>query len=140
MPFISMLGNGGILWIIIGLVLAIDPKHRKMAWVLFLALGIEFLLCNVLLKNLFAMPRPCDLNPSVALLIPKPQDYSFPSGHTASSFAAVTVLYLMGVKRWYWALVLAGLIAFSRMYLDVHFPIDILGGDLCRYFVWFSGL
>ncbi len=140
MRFISMLGNGGILWIIIGLVLAIDPKHRKMAWVLFLALGIEFLLCNVLLKNLFAMPRPCDLNPSVALLIPKPQDYSFPSGHTASSFAAVTVLYLMGVKRWYWALVLAGLIAFSRMYLDVHFPIDILGGDLCRYFVWFSGL
>ena len=90
----------------------------------------RFLLCNVLLKNLFAMPRPCDLNPSVALLIPKPQDYSFPSGHTASSFAAVTVLYLMGVKRWYWALVPAGLIAFSRMYLDVHFPIDILGGSL----------
>lgn len=146
MPFISMLGNGGILWIIIGLVLAIDPKHRKMAWVLFLALGIEFLLCNVLLKNLFAMPRPCDLNPSVALLIPKPQDYSFPSGHTASSFAAVTVLYLMGVKRWYWALVPAGLIAFSRMYLDVHFPIDILGGIfvgiLCGFLVckinWFQ--
>lgn len=146
MRFISMLGNGGILWIIIGLVLAIDPKHRKMAWVLFLALGIEFLLCNVLLKNLFAMPRPCDLNPSVALLIPKPQDYSFPSGHTASSFAAVTVLYLMGVKRWYWALVPAGLIAFSRMYLDVHFPIDILGGIfvgiLCGFLVckinWFQ--
>ena len=119
--------------------LAIDPKHRKMAWVLFLALRIEFLLCNVLLKNLFAMPRPCDLNPSVALLFPKPQDYSFPSGHTASSFAAVTVLYLMGVKRWYWALVPAGLIAFSRMYLDVHFPIDILGGIfvgiLCGFLV-----
>ena len=146
MRFISILGNGGILWIIIRLGLAIDPKHRKMAWVLFLALGIEFLLCNVLLKNLFAMPRPCDLNPSVTLLIPKPQDYSFPSGHTASSFAAVTVLYLMGVKRWYCALVPAGLIAFSRMYLDVHFPIDILGGIfvgiLCGFLVckinWFQ--
>ena len=60
----------------------------------------------------------------------KPTDYSFPSGHTAASFAAVTALFFAKEKYRYPALVLAVLIAFSRLYLYVHYPTDILGGIL----------
>ena len=65
----------------------------------------------------------------VQLLVAKPRDYSFPSGHTAASFASVTALYLAGEKKmWKAALVLAVLIALSRLYLYVHYPTDIIGG------------
>lgn len=73
--------------------------------------------------------RPFDVNTAVQLLVAKPRDYSFPSGHTAASFASVTALYLAGEKKmWKAALVLAVLIALSRLYLYVHYPTDIIGG------------
>lgn len=128
MPFVTKLGNQGMLWIFIGMVLLVKKNHRKVAILLFLALLIEVLICNVYLKNAIASFRPCDLNTSVQLLIAKPEDYSFPSGHTGASFAAVTALYLGKEKLWYIALIPAVFIAFSRLYLYVHFPIDILGG------------
>ena len=64
------------------------------------------------------------------LLIPNPTDFSFPSGHTAASFAAVAALYYFRCRYWYLAGTLAVLIAFSRLYLYVHFPTDILAGAL----------
>lgn len=127
-PWITRLGNGGILWVAIGLLLLIPQKHRRTGVLVLAALAIEYLLCNVWLKNAVAAPRPCDLNQSVQLLIARPGDYSFPSGHTGASFAAVTALRLGREKYWYLALIPALLIAFSRMYLYVHFPSDILGG------------
>lgn len=82
-------------------------------------------------ENLVRRIRPCDINDAIRLLIPYPSDYSFPSGHTAVSFAAVSALYFAGEKYlWKAALVLAAFIAFSRMYLYVHYPTDILGGAL----------
>lgn len=75
-----------------------------------------------------ARVRPCDLNPAVQLLIARPSDFSFPSGHTAAAFTSVFSLYRENNRLWKPVLVLAAVIAFSRMYLYVHFPTDVLGG------------
>lgn len=128
-PLISSLGNAGIIWIALTLVLLVIPKTRRSGLIMALALIADLILCNGILKNLVARTRPYDVNTAVNLLIEKPVDYSFPSGHTAASFAAVTALYLAGEKKlWKPALVLSILIAFTRMYLYVHYPTDILGG------------
>ena len=128
-PFITRLGNAGIIWIILTLVLLLIPKTRKTGVIMTAALLVDLVLCNLLLKNLVARTRPFDVNTAVQLLVAKPRDYSFPSGHTAASFASVTALYLAGEKKmWKAALVLAVLIALSRLYLYVHYPTDIIGG------------
>ena len=128
-PLISGLGNAGIIWIALTLVLLVIPKTRRSGLIMALALIADLILCNGILKNLVARTRPYDVNTAVNRLIEKPVDYSFPSGHTAASFAAVTALYLAGEKKlWKPALVLSILIAFTRMYLYVHYPTDILGG------------
>ena len=131
MVFITSLGNAGIIWIVMTIVFLLIPKMRKTGAVMTAALIIDLLLCNVILKNLVARTRPYDVNTGVQLLVSRLHDYSFPSGHTAASFTAVVALSFAGEKRaWKAALVLACLIAFSRMYLYVHYPTDVLGGIL----------
>ena len=128
-PLITRLGDAGIIWIILTVLLLIIPKTRKTGVIMMAALLVDVLLCNVFIKNLVARTRPFDVNTAVQLLVAKPRDYSFPSGHTAASFASGTALYLAGEKKlWKIALVLAVLIAFSRLYLYVHYPTDVLGG------------
>ena len=90
---------------------------------------VDLILCNGVIKNAVARTRPYIINSSIQLLIDQPKEFSFPSGHTAVSFTAVTALFLAKEKiLWKIALVLAVFIAFSRLYLYVHFPTDILGG------------
>lgn len=128
---IMHLGDAGIFWIVLAVVLLLIPKTRKSGLIVAAALCIDVIVCNGILKNLFARTRPFDVNEAVQLLITAPKDFSFPSGHTAASFAAVAALYFAGKKKlWKVSLVLAVLIAFSRMYLYVHYPTDILGGVL----------
>ena len=127
-PLITRLGDAGIIWIILTVLLLIIPKTRKTGVIMMAALLADVLLCNVVIKNLVARTRPFDVNTAVQLLVAKPRDYSFPSGHTAASFASVTALYLAGEKKMWKALVLAVLIALSRLYLYVHYPTDIIGG------------
>lgn len=128
-PLITRLGDAGIIWIILTLILLLIPKTRKTGIIMTAALLVDLVLCNLLLKNLVARTRPFDVNTAVQLLVAKPRDYSFPSGHTAASFASVTALYFAGEKKmWKAALVLAVLIALSRLYLYVHYPTDIIGG------------
>ena len=129
MTSVTKLGNAGIFWIILTVLFLLIPKMRKTGVVMAAALIIDLLLCNVLLKNLVARTRPYDVNTGIQLLVAKLRDYSFPSGHTAASFASATALYFAGEKKlWKPALVLACLIAVSRLYLYVHYPTDVLGG------------
>lgn len=129
MTSVTKLGNAGIFWIILTVLFLLIPKMRKTGVVMAAALIIDLLLCNVLLKNLVARTRPYDVNTVIQLLVAKLRDYSFPSGHTAASFASATALYFAGEKKlWKPALVLACLIAVSRLYLYVHYPTDVLGG------------
>lgn len=129
MSNITKLGNAGIVWIVLTIVLLLIPKTRKSGLILAVALIVDLILCNGILKPFIARTRPFDVNTAIPLIVAKPHDYSFPSGHTAASFTAVMALYLAGEKKlWKIALGLACLIAFSRLYLYVHYPTDVLGG------------
>jgi undecaprenyl-diphosphatase len=128
MPVVSAVCNRGMIWIILAVVLLAFRRTRRVGLTVCLALVLDLLCCNVILKPLVARIRPCDVNTAVQLLISRPRDYSFPSGHAASSFAAVFALRASGSRLWIPALVLALLIAFSRLYLYVHWPSDILAG------------
>lgn len=130
MPFITKLGDGGILWICSALLLIGFPKTRKAGTVMMVSLALEVLCCNVLLKPLVARPRPCDINPTVQLLIPRSEGFSFPSGHTGASFAAASALFFDENKLGVPALAVAALIGFSRLYLYVHYPTDVFAGAL----------
>ncbi len=130
---ITHLGDAGMIWIILTALLLFIPTTRKVGIVLMAALIFDLVLCNFIVKPFIARTRPYDINTAIQLLIGRQEDYSFPSGHTAAGIACVVGLYLtrhLIRQRWLWkmALALSVLIAFSRMYLYVHFPTDIIGG------------
>lgn len=129
MIFLSTLGNAGAIWIVLTGILICVKKTRKTGYMAAGALVTEAVLCNLILKILIARQRPFDANPGITLLIAKPGDYSFPSGHTAAAFAVITALFLAGNKKlgMVFGIVGAG-IAYSRLYLYVHYPTDVLGG------------
>lgn len=126
MPNITALGNAGAIWLLAAVVLIITKKYRRQGLFLLLGLAASVLVGNVLLKNLVARPRPCRIDASVPLLIANPTDYSFPSGHTLSSVISAVILAKTDRRFGYAAIPLAVLIAFSRLYLYVHFPSDVL--------------
>ena len=128
MIVITRFGDGGIGWIVLGILLLCLKKTRKCGLVMLIAMGINFLLGNLFLKNLIARLRPCQVDAGVRMLISTPGGYSFPSGHTLHAFTAATAIFLYYKKSGIAAFVFASLIAFSRMYLFVHYPTDILGG------------
>lgn len=127
MTTVSMLGNKGILFIVLGIVLLFFKKTREMGMTVLLSLAIMFLSCNIILKNLFMRARPFTHN-GFELIIPKPSDYSFPSGHSAASFAAAVSVFMYNKKWGRFFIALAVMIAFSRLYLYVHFVSDVVAG------------
>ena len=137
---LSAAGNGGLLWILLGIALLFWKRTRKEGIIVLLILLGCLIVGNLILKNAVARPRPCWLNPAVELLIPVPEDFSFPSGHTMAGFSVSFYLWLKNRKWGSAALVLAALIAFSRMYLYVHFPTDILGGLLIGLALGYAGM
>ena len=133
-PFVSTLGNGGAVWFAIAAVLLCVRSTRRAGALMILALAVTYLVNDVTIKNLVERPRPFADHPELTLLIPPPGGFSFPSGHSASSFAAAGVLFWekrrpIGVC----AIVLAALIAFSRAFLCVHYPSDVLAGSLIGF-------
>lgn len=128
MVFFTNLGDAGIMWIVIALGLLFMKKTRKCGMLMLASMVLGLIIGNVSLKNLIQRERPCWIDTNILLLIPNPTDYSFPSGHTLASFEAAIMILLHNKKWGIPAIVLAILISFSRMYLFVHFPTDILGG------------
>ena len=126
--FITTLGDAGAVWIVLSLALLCFRKTRPAGLTVAAALVLDLVVCNGALKPLFGRVRPCVVNPAVELLVACPTDASFPSGHTAASFAAAGALWAAGSRLWLPSLVLAALIAFSRLYLYVHWPSDVLVG------------
>ena len=131
MPIITLFGDAGIFWIAVAVVLLLIPKYRKIGWTMGVALLIGLLLCNVTLKPLVGRIRPYDyklehFGTTIQLLVGAQHDFSFPSGHTIASFEAATALLIYNKKMGIPAMILAVLIAFSRLYLYVHYPTDVL--------------
>ena len=127
--FITTLGNGGGIWIALTLLLLIIPKTRKVGWMMMTALLGTLLVNNIILKNLVARTRPYEVIAGLTYLVPKPGEYSFPSGHAGSSFSVACVMFRQLPKKYgVPALILAILIALSRLYVGVHYPSDVLFG------------
>ncbi|MBQ5841382.1 MAG: phosphatase PAP2 family protein [Clostridia bacterium] len=130
MPLISALADGGIMWILLAVGLLCFARTRRAGLSMGIALLLGVIIGNLVLKNLVGRVRPYDVDPSVMLLVDRLTDFAFPSGHTLASFGAATALTVRYRRAGAAALVLAGLIAFSRLYLFVHYPTDVLAGAL----------
>lgn len=128
MAFLSHLGDHGFFWIALGLVLLIFAKTRPTGIQVMLSIILTYIIGNMILKNLVDRPRPYDMYAALQPLIPKLSDFSFPSGHTMNGFTAAVSIFLNHRKAGTAALILAALIAISRLYNLVHYPTDILGG------------
>ena len=147
MKYLTHLGDAGLLFIIFTLLLLSFKKTRIYGAVCATALILDFLSVNLIIKPLVARERPCALRPDIVLLVARPPDYSFPSGHAAASFAFASAIGAYSRRYRLWACVLAAAIAFSRLYLYLHFPSDVLAGAaigfLCGYvarFIWRKSL
>ena len=128
MVFVSVLGNAGIFWIAVGLLLLITKRYRRGGAQMLVAMAVTFVIGNLILKNLVARERPCWIDREVQLLMASPSDYSFPSGHSMNGFAGSVSLLCIDKRIGIPAVILAAVIAFSRLYLFMHFPTDVFAG------------
>jgi len=138
MPIITVFGDAGIFWMIWATLLLFFPKTRRTGLGMWFAMAMGLLICNIIMKPAIGRMRPYDFQIQELgktwndlllggkLLVETPHDFSFPSGHTIASFEASTVLLLNSKAMGIPAVILAILIAFSRMYLYVHYPTDVI--------------
>ena len=139
---ITSLGNGGIFWIILAaaMLLIFPKKYRKVGLSMAIALILSLIFCNGIMKHLWARPRAFwvegqnfvvgDQFENLYGIFQSIHDYSFPSGHSSASFAAATAIFMWRKKEGTAALILAALIAVSRLYLTVHYPSDVFVGTI----------
>ena len=129
MVFISTLSNGGRIWVIFTLLLLCFKKTRRAGLCSLIALIFMFVFNNLLIKNLVGRTRPYEMIDSLVLLVKEQKDFSFPSGHTASAFASAVAVYKdMPKAAGIGLLIFAAITAYSRLYVSVHYPTDVLGG------------
>ena len=131
MPIITLFGDAGIFWIALPVLFMVTKKYRRTGSGMMLALMMGLLLCNIWLKPTVARIRPYDFqmeyfSKEIQLLAGGMHDFSFPSGHTIASFEAAVVIVLNNKKLGIPAMILAVLIAFSRLYLYLHYPTDVI--------------
>ncbi len=130
MPLVTLFGEAGIFWIAVAVVCLCFRKTRRTGFMLGISFILGLLCGNLFLKPVVARVRPYEINAAVELLVKPLSDFSFPSGHTLVCFEACSVLLLRRSKWGIPALILAFLVAFSRLYLYVHYPSDVLAGML----------
>ncbi|MHC6179221.1 phosphatase PAP2 family protein [Clostridium sp. JNZ X4-2] len=128
MIFITRLGNLGTIWVIIAVILIITKKYRNAGIATLCAVILGAVLGEGIIKHLVQRPRPFAEYGAANLLISRPLSSSFPSGHTTAAFAAAGVLSRYFKRYAAGFFILAFLIAFSRLYLYVHYPTDVLAG------------
>lgn len=130
MVLVTRLGDNGAVWIVIAIVLLCVNRYRRSGVAVALTLVADEIGNNLILKNIFRRPRPCDLA-LADMLIARPGGWSMPSGHTAVAFAAAFALFAANRTWGICAFMLALCIGFSRLYLYVHFPTDVIAGAVC---------
>ena len=128
--YFTHIGDKGIIWIIFTIIFICIKKYRKCGITTACGLATELIIGNGILKNIVQRDRPCWINKNIDMLIAIPKDYSFPSGHTFASFISATIIFSFNKKLGITAYIIAFLIAFSRLYLYVHFPTDVIAGCL----------
>lgn len=130
MIFITTIGNAGAIWIIISSLLLLSKKYRKIGVISIFSFLLAVLLGESLLKNIVQRSRPFENFEAIKVLISKPASYSFPSGHSGFAFAVTGVLAKYFRKNRFLLYIFASLMAFSRVYLFVHYPSDVISGAI----------
>lgn len=126
---ITHLGDAGVFWILLTIAFLCFKKTRRAGVFSACALVGSLVVNNMILKNLVGRVRPYEVVEGLQCIVAKAHDASFPSGHTGASFASATAIYKQIPKKYaVFFIVLASLIAFSRLYVGIHYPTDILGG------------
>lgn len=139
MIFFTNIGEGGAIWITIAIALLLTKKYRKAGITMFIALIFSQVIGEMIIKNIVQRPRPSTYIAISEMLIKKPNSFSFPSGHTSSVECALVIsYYFRNYGKYIW--IPAILIAFSRLYLYVHYPSDIIGGAVLGLICGYIGI
>jgi len=129
MTFISRSADVSFVWILLSVIFLLDKRTRRMGLLVLMTIPLCYILNDLVLKEIFMTPRPFTANTEYLPLVDA-SGYSFPSGHTSSSFASAVMIFLHNKRAGAAALAYAALVAFSRLYTYVHFPSDVIAGAL----------
>ena len=125
---LTIIGNSGVFLVVVGIIMCIIKKTRRIGMVFLASIVIGFIINDIVIKNIVRRIRPFEAISALEILVKAPKSFSFPSGHTASFFAAATSLFYNSRRNAFVSLVIATAMGFSRMYVGVHYPSDVLAG------------
>lgn len=139
--FITYISDGGIVWLTAAFIMLFFRKWRPVGVIMLLSLGISAVLTSFVIKYIVCRPRPFNVDPMLKLIIDVPSGlYSFPSGHSTASGAGAAAIALKSRRLGIPAIIVALLVGFSRVFMAVHYPTDVLCGLIlgaaCSVVIW----